>query len=253
MCTCRPTTVMPEPPGSGQHAVQLLVPDAVLGAFAAGVGLLAVPVAEAGVDPQRDRLAAAALGQLLEHIGRAAVDVDAVLGHQLQGIAVENIGRIHERRRITLRRVAGRHGPQDFAGAHGIDHHAQTAEQVEDGQVRAGLLSVADVLERSQIGHALANPGGVVDVNGRAVLPGDVGNGDPADFSAKRGIRSGGRHELEVAEGRRSIRSNWGNILGHEEHQEHEVSGSARLSALGVLCGYMDSTERRVWRRWFAL
>ena len=42
-----------------EAVVQLLVPNAVLRLAAAGVGLLAVAVAEARIDPQRDRLARA--------------------------------------------------------------------------------------------------------------------------------------------------------------------------------------------------
>ena len=52
----QPGDRVPEPFGGGQHAIELLMPNAVLGAFAAGVGLLAVPVAEAGIDAQRNRL-----------------------------------------------------------------------------------------------------------------------------------------------------------------------------------------------------
>ena len=65
--------------GPPQAVVQLLVPDAVLRLLAAGVGLLAVAVAEAGIDPQRDLAPWSGVAQLVDHVGRAAVDGDAVL------------------------------------------------------------------------------------------------------------------------------------------------------------------------------
>ena len=46
--------------GQPQAFRQLLVPDAVLRLLAAGVGLLAVAVAEAGIDAQRDLAARSA-------------------------------------------------------------------------------------------------------------------------------------------------------------------------------------------------
>ena len=54
MCMCRPVIVQAVMVGQRQAVGELLVPDAVLRLLAAGVGLLAVAVAEAGVDPQRD-------------------------------------------------------------------------------------------------------------------------------------------------------------------------------------------------------
>ena len=62
--------------GPAEAVVELVVPDAVLGLLAAGVGLLAVAVAEAGIDAERDVAARGPLAELVDHVGRAAVDRD---------------------------------------------------------------------------------------------------------------------------------------------------------------------------------
>ena len=59
MCMCRPGRARPMMIGAAQALGNLLVPDAVLRLLAAGIGLLAVTVAEAGIDPQRDLAARA--------------------------------------------------------------------------------------------------------------------------------------------------------------------------------------------------
>ena len=41
------------------------------------------------------------LAELLDHVGRAAIDVDAVLDDQVERLAIENIGRVDDRRRIA--------------------------------------------------------------------------------------------------------------------------------------------------------
>ena len=55
MCMCSPVIVRPCRAARRQAVAELIVPDAVLRLLAAGVRLLAVAVAEAGIDPQRDR------------------------------------------------------------------------------------------------------------------------------------------------------------------------------------------------------
>ena len=90
--------------GQAAALADLLVPDAVLRLFAAGVRLLAVAVAEAGVDPQGDLAAGRTLAVLGDHVGRAAVDVDSLLDDQVERLAVEDVGRVHDRRRIAIGR-----------------------------------------------------------------------------------------------------------------------------------------------------
>ena len=78
MCMCRPRTVSPQRAARLEARGELLVPDAVLRLLAAGVRLPAVAVAEARIDPQRDRPARGAAAELVDHVGRAAVDVDVL-------------------------------------------------------------------------------------------------------------------------------------------------------------------------------
>ena len=133
--------------GPAQAVGQLLVPDAVLRLLAAGVGLLAVAVAKARVEPQRDLAAGRALAELIDHVGLPQFTWMPCSHDQIERLAVEDVGRVDDRRRIALRPVAGRQGAADLARADRVDQHAVAADQVEDGQVRAGLLGVANDVE----------------------------------------------------------------------------------------------------------
>ena len=113
-----------------------------------------------------------ALAELIDHVGRAAVDVNAMLDDQIERLAIEDVGRVDDRRRIAVRLIAGGQRPPNFAGADGIDQHAVPAHQVEDRQIRAGLLGVADDVELPQVVDPLDDLGGVVDVRRRAELAG---------------------------------------------------------------------------------
>src|SRR5690606_18504896 len=93
--------------GPSDAGLELGVPDAVLRVRPAGVGLAAVAVAEAGIDAQRDLAAGRPLPVLVDQVGRAAVDRDAALHYQLEGLAVEDVGGVHDRRRIALDGEAG--------------------------------------------------------------------------------------------------------------------------------------------------
>ena len=70
----------------------------------------------------------------------------------------------------------------DFAGAHRIDQHAIAPHQIEDRDVRARLLGVADDIELGQVGNPLADRGRVVNVRRRAKLPGQLRDGLAGDF-----------------------------------------------------------------------
>src|SRR5476651_1022949 len=89
--------------GPVETLADLRVPDAVFRLLAAGVGLLAVAVAKTGVDAQRDVSAGGAAAELLDHVGRAAIDVDIVLHAQVERFAVEDVGRIDDRWRSEER------------------------------------------------------------------------------------------------------------------------------------------------------
>ena len=81
--------------------------------------------------------------------------------------------------------IAGRQRPADFAGADRVDQHAVAADEIENRQVRAGLLGVADHVERPQVVDALDDFRGVVDVHRRAELVGQVGDGHAGDLRAE--------------------------------------------------------------------
>ena len=92
---------------------------------------------------------------LVDHVGRAAVDVEVVLDDELERFAVEEVGGEDDlgRMRLLARLEAGRERAVNLAGAHGVDHHAVAAHQVEDRQVGAGLLGVADRVELASAGR----------------------------------------------------------------------------------------------------
>ena len=133
---CSPVTESPWRAGPFQAVADLGVPDAVLGMVAAGVGLAAVSVAEAGVDPQGDGPAGGAAAELIDHLRRAAVDVDVMFDAEIERLAIEDVGRIDDRRRAAVlvalaKPVARGEKPAvnaaDFAGADGIDQRARGA------------------------------------------------------------------------------------------------------------------------------
>ena len=78
---------------------------------------------------------------LVDHVGRAAVDVNVVLDDEIERLAVEDVGRVNDLRRMSVlaRLEAGRHRPMHFAGADAVDQPAVPPHQVEDRQVRAAF------------------------------------------------------------------------------------------------------------------
>ena len=161
----------PVAPGSIQAVADLGVPDAVFGMVAAGVGFAAVSVAEAGVDPQGDGPARGAAAELIDHLRRAAVDVDVVFDAEIERLGVEDVGRIDDRRRARRRAKSRRQSAADFARADGIDPRAFAAHEVQDGEIRARLLGIAHHVERRQVGDLLPDHGGVVNEGRRAEPP----------------------------------------------------------------------------------
>jgi hypothetical protein len=157
-----------------------------------------VAVAEARVDAQGDLPAGGvavggAAGQLVDHIGRAAVDVNAFAQAQHQGLGVEDVGRIDQWRRVAGGHVAGGQGAADFARADRIDQGPVAAEQFEHGQVRAGLLRIADVVEGGQVGQPLEHDGGIVDERGRAIALRQIGDCNGGNLAAEGGKHGSGR------------------------------------------------------------
>jgi hypothetical protein len=121
-----------------QAVVELLVPDTMLRLLAAGVRFLAMTVAETGVDAEGNVRARRALAELVDHVGRAAIDRDAKLDDGVESFAIENISRIDDLGMVICQRSgleAGLQGAVDFAGANGIDDNAMLPGQTEDGDV----------------------------------------------------------------------------------------------------------------------
>ena len=110
---------------------------------------------------------------------------------QVEGLGVEDVGRVDDRRRRAFDRVAGGQGAADLARADRIDQRAVAAEQIQHGQVRAGLLGIAHVVEGRQIGKPLQDHGRIVDERRRAELPGQISDRDAGNVRS-RGGKSGG-------------------------------------------------------------
>ena len=139
---------------------ELLVPDAVLRVAAAGVGLLAVAVAEAGVDAERDRrpaspaaFAASPYWSIMS--GEPQLTWMSCLTTQSSASrskmsAVKTISGGCD---LLARLEAGGDRAVNLAGAHAVDEHAVAAHQVEDRQVGAGLLGVANRVELAGAGR----------------------------------------------------------------------------------------------------
>ena len=175
-----PTDTEPRPLGPLEHLGNVFVPDAVLRSFAAGVCLLAVAVTKAWVHPQRHAGSRHSLGQLFEHIGRAAINMDAERGNGIEALAIEDIGGVHDRvhrrqavggrRARSVGRIAGGHRSVDLADAHCVNHHSLTADQIQDGQIRAGFLGESHRIPSGQIAAATADHLGIVGIQGSAIL-----------------------------------------------------------------------------------
>ncbi len=157
-----------------QGGAQVAVPDTVLGVLAASVGLVAVAVAETGVDAQPHRVAGSDFAQLAEHVDGAGVHRDAVLDHGFQGGAVQQVCGEDDLGFILAARIAGGQGAQQFALGDSVDLHALFAHQAQDVQVGAGLLGEADDVEALQTLDLTADGGGVVDPQRGAELRGEL-------------------------------------------------------------------------------
>ena len=175
------------------------MPDSVLGLVAAGVGLAAVTVAEAWIDAQRDFPAGGSSAELVDHVGRAAVDVDAVLDAQVERFAVEDVGRVDYRRRRALGRVARRQGTANLARTDRIHQRAVPAQQVQNGQVRACLLRISHRVEGGKVTQSPQHHGGIVDESGRAELPCQLGDGNPGNRGPRNGKQRRRMHHLNIS------------------------------------------------------
>ncbi len=97
MCQIGPAADVHVNAGDGQcrgdrrtNAVrELFVPDAVFGLFAACIGLLTMPMAEAGIDSQHDIATRSPRSELVNHLRRAAIDRNIQLDDEFQRLAVK--------------------------------------------------------------------------------------------------------------------------------------------------------------------
>ena len=227
--------------GGDEAARELLVPDAVLGQLAAGVGLPAMAVAEAGIDPQGDLPAGGTAAVLVDHVRRAAVDVDVLGQDQLQRLGVEDVGGVDDLRGKGGRRKAegGRwrrrfllppssfllapsrgHRPADLPRADAVHQGPVPPHQVEDRQVRARLFGVTDHVEGPQVLQPLDDRSGVVHEARRAELPGQLHDGKVGDV-VSGGDEFGGRGAGDG--GRGTGGGGWG--MGVRVHGEDRGGG----------------------------
>ena len=179
------------PLGPFEDVWDLLMPDAVLRAFAPGVGLLAVSMSKARVYPQGDRGSGHPLRQLGEHVGRPTVDVNAMAGHGGQALTIEDVGGVddgmHRWQTIVaplgfgMGSEACREGPLDLASTHSIHDNPLASDEIEDGEVGAGLLCEADRVPGGQVTAPLPNHRCVVGIEWSAVAPSEFGNRHTAD------------------------------------------------------------------------
>ena len=146
------------------------------------------PWPKPGIEAQRDLaskvvMPAAKLAVLVDHVGRAAVDGKPMLDDQFERFVVEDVGRVHDRRRIgTVGRVAGSQRAADFIRTNRIDQPPMATHEIDNRQIGARLLRVADRVERRQLGNPLGDHLPVVDKQRRAKPPGQLGNRMPGDF-----------------------------------------------------------------------
>ena len=86
-----------------------------------------------------------------------------------------------------MRRVASRERGLELAGADRIDEHSVPAHEVEDGEIRARLLCVANDIKVAQVVYAIDDRGGVINEGGRSELARQVADGDPGNFVTQGG------------------------------------------------------------------
>src|SRR5258708_32874828 len=160
--------ILPHHSDRERHVIE---PDAVLAMLAARVGLVAVTMAETGIDPQPHTVTMRRmLSNTFKHIERTGVDRDAMLDHGGQRRVIDKVSRKNNALWIAIRLETRRETARDFAQRHRIDHRAFVAHQLQNTHVRTRLLRVANTFEAAQFGDTLADHVGVIDPKGRAVL-----------------------------------------------------------------------------------
>ena len=147
---------------------QLGMPDAMFALLAAGIGLVAVAMAEAGVDAQPDWVARSCGTELMQHVDRAGIDRDLVFDDRGERLLVEQVGGEDDLSRLRAGLETGRQRAQDLAARHRIDLHALLAHQPQDMGVRAGFLCKSDHIEAGQGSNARTDKASVINPERRA-------------------------------------------------------------------------------------
>ncbi len=88
-----------------QRHFQIGMPDTVLAVLAAGVGLVAVAVAESRVNTQPDAVAGRGVAKLPQHVDGAGVHWNAICHYPGQRGMVQQIGCEHQARRVQISTV----------------------------------------------------------------------------------------------------------------------------------------------------
>src|SRR5208337_2433400 len=97
---------------------------------AARIRLPTVAMTETRVDTERDSSAGGTAAEMFDHVGRSAIHMDVTLHAEVEGLGIEDVGRIDDRRWRTFHGVSGGQGTADFARAHGIDQRVVAAQQI---------------------------------------------------------------------------------------------------------------------------
>ena len=144
----------------------------MLAVLAAGIGLVAMAMAKAGVDAQPHRMAGASGTQLVQHVDGAAINRNAQCHQTRQRGAVQQIGGENNLGMAVVQtgRVARCQRALHLAQRHRIHHHASALEQTQDVGVRVGLLRKTHHVKLAQRLYLALNSGCVIHPQRRAVL-----------------------------------------------------------------------------------
>jgi len=158
------------------------------------VGLLAVSMAESGIDPQGKITARPGLSQLANHVSRAGIHMKIMLHDQVQCLLIEDIRGVDNFwRGVTggpiraSTTVAGRQGSPDFTGANRVDQSSLPADQVHDGQVGTRLLCKSNRIKLVQLSKPLDNRRRIIDVGRRTKLRSKISRLDSGNLPARGG------------------------------------------------------------------
>lgn len=130
---------------------ELIEPDAVLARRTAGVGLGAVPMGEAGIDAQPDRVSRAGFADLPDHLRRTKVHRNAECGDASERLPIHKVGGEDDLGLVGGGRVPGRKCALDLAQGNGIDDDDVAPHHPQDTQVAVRLLGISNDVEGAKL------------------------------------------------------------------------------------------------------